>query len=240
MFYKILIIILSISIFIPNLGFAQTQDTTLSQTTTVKRNTGIIAPKRLDVPGQRYSLATGQLYIPDYFKPKKDGGFNLVVFFHGAAWCSEQVFEPAHKNAVLVSITLKSYPEVFQDTTRFQEILDEVNLTLERRHLCYPPSISVYTGLVHIAWLDFGENNNHRGKDEIVKSVFLTTAEHSQLIEKFGEVKAKDKIEALSLYKCSKGKKYADDYATILNWDRKDKEKSTPRKLEGHAGMKTE
>jgi len=88
--------------------------------------------------------------------------------------------------------------------------------------------------------LDIGENNNHRGKDEIVKSVFLTTAEHSQLIEKFGEVKAKDKIEALSLYKCSKGKKYSDDYATILNWDRKDKEKSTPRKLEGHAGMKTE
>jgi hypothetical protein len=84
-----------------------------------------------------------------------------------------------------------------------------------------------------------GGNKNHKGKDEVVKSVFLTTEEYSKLIEEFGEVKAKNKIEALSLYKCSKGKEYVDDYATILSWDRKDKEKNPP-KLTGHAGMKVE
>ncbi|MDI6784243.1 MAG: hypothetical protein QME64_09155 [bacterium] len=65
MLYKILIIILSISIFVPNLFFTQSQDTTVSLTTT-RPSTGIIAPKRLDIPGQRFALSTGQLYIPDY------------------------------------------------------------------------------------------------------------------------------------------------------------------------------
>ena len=142
MLYKILIIFLSISIFIPNLCFAQTQDTTISQITTVKRNTGIIAPKRLDIPGQRFSLVTGQLFIPDYFKGNKNGKYNLVVFFHGAAWCSEQVFYPAHKNAVLLSITLNSYPEAFSDTTQFQQILDEVNLTLETVKIIHKPKLN--------------------------------------------------------------------------------------------------
>lgn len=91
-----------------------------------------------------------------------------------------------------------------------------------------------------------GEKN--RGEDKVVhpngkiefnKSVFLKKEEYQKLIDTFGESKTRDKIEALSLYKLSKGKKYADDYATILNWDRKDKEKNPP-KLTGHAGMKVE
>lgn len=137
-----------ISIFILILGAvfcsAQSRDTTISQTTTaVKRSTGIIAPKRIDVPGQRFSLATGQMFIPDYFKPRKDGKYNLVVFFHGAAWCSEQVFYPAHKNAILVSVSVKSYSETFSDTTRFQQILDEVNLTLETAKIIAHPKLNI-------------------------------------------------------------------------------------------------
>jgi hypothetical protein len=52
------------------------------------------------------------------------------------------------------------------------------------------------------------------------KNVHLTQEEYDKLVESFGEPVAKDKIEALSLYKKSKGKQYKDDYATILVWAR--------------------
>ncbi|MCX7919487.1 MAG: hypothetical protein N3A72_07740 [bacterium] len=137
----ILLVILAIVFEKTGASFAQTTDTTVSRTT-VTRSSGIIAPKRIAVPGERFTLSTGQLFVPDYFKPKKDGRFNLVVFFHGATWCSEQVFYPAKKNAVLVSITVPSYQAVFQDTTRFQQILDEVHLTLQTANIIPHPKLS--------------------------------------------------------------------------------------------------
>jgi len=71
--------------------------------------------------------------------------------------------------------------------------------------------------------------NKNNKKKEFSPSVLLTTEEYDKLIERFGEQKTKDKLESLSLYKQSKGKKYASDYATILNWDRRDeKDKNTP------------
>jgi hypothetical protein len=71
--------------------------------------------------------------------------------------------------------------------------------------------------------------NKDNNKKEFFQSVHLTTIEHDKLIERFGEKKAVDKIEALALYKSSKGKKYASDYSTILNWDRREqKEKEEP------------
>ena len=66
------------------------------------------------------------------------------------------------------------------------------------------------------------------------RNVFLLGQEYDKLIVKFGEVDAKAKIEKLSAYKKSKGVSYKDDYATILNWSRRDKEndgigKANPR-----------
>ncbi len=54
------------------------------------------------------------------------------------------------------------------------------------------------------------------------KNVLLTVDEHQKIGERFGIRTAIEKIEALSTYKKSKGKTYKDDYATILNWARKD------------------
>jgi len=74
-------------------------------------------------------------------------------------------------------------------------------------------------------------SHKHSGnsKREYATDVTLTVEEYDKLIERFGEQKTKDKIETLSLYKRSKGKKYASDYATILNWDRRDeKDKNEP------------
>lgn len=54
-------------------------------------------------------------------------------------------------------------------------------------------------------------------------NILLKEAEYNKLVDQFGEVGTKDRIENLSLYKKSRGKKYASDYATILAWDKKEK-----------------
>lgn len=60
-----------------------------------------------------------------------------------------------------------------------------------------------------------------KSKEIYAEFVTLTIDEYKTLVDKFGEQGAKDKIENLNLYKGSTGKKYASDYLTILNWERK-------------------
>jgi len=57
------------------------------------------------------------------------------------------------------------------------------------------------------------------------KNVLLTDEEYQKLKDKLGN-KIDDFIERLSAYMKSKGTRYKDHYATILNWSRRDKEKS--------------
>lgn len=52
------------------------------------------------------------------------------------------------------------------------------------------------------------------------KNVQLSDEELKKLQEKFGSAGAEERIDALSLYKGSTGKKYLSDYLTILNWER--------------------
>jgi hypothetical protein len=54
------------------------------------------------------------------------------------------------------------------------------------------------------------------------KNVLLSNSEHEKLITKFGELKCNELIEQLSSGIKSKGYKYKDFYATILNWARRD------------------
>lgn len=54
----------------------------------------------------------------------------------------------------------------------------------------------------------YGEFNN----------VFLSKEEYSKLLSRYGEALTKEKIERLSCYMTSKGRKYRNHYATILNW----------------------
>jgi hypothetical protein len=56
--------------------------------------------------------------------------------------------------------------------------------------------------------------------------VTLTRDEYQKLIDKFGEPDAKERIERLSLYKGSKGKKYKSDYMTILQWAKREEPKA--------------
>lgn len=54
------------------------------------------------------------------------------------------------------------------------------------------------------------------------ENVLLTLGEFGKLKNRFGELDAIARIEKLSQYIASKGKRYKDHYATILSWDRKE------------------
>ena len=60
-------------------------------------------------------------------------------------------------------------------------------------------------------------------------NVFLTDDEYEKLKAKFNG-SCSQKIDALSEYMQSRRKKYADHYATILSWARRDTERQDPRK----------
>ena len=57
-------------------------------------------------------------------------------------------------------------------------------------------------------------------------NVSLTKEDHGKLMVRFGDRDAKERIERLSGYLKSTGKRYKDHYATILNWARKDEDQT--------------
>lgn len=71
-------------------------------------------------------------------------------------------------------------------------------------------------------------NDKNDKKNNYAPSVNMKKEQYEKLIEKFGEAGTKDRIENLSLYKQSKGKKYKCDYSTILAWSRKEEKPSVP------------
>ena len=71
------------------------------------------------------------------------------------------------------------------------------------------------------------KGTEQKGMEEKVfgtaQNVTLSDDEYKKLVEAFGGESTLEKIERLSLYKGSTGKKYKSDYLTILNWARSDK-----------------
>lgn len=63
-------------------------------------------------------------------------------------------------------------------------------------------------------------------KNIYAEFVKMTEEEHEKLINEYGEVFTKMMVDRLDDYKASTGKVYKDDYRTILNWIKKDKEKN--------------
>jgi len=64
------------------------------------------------------------------------------------------------------------------------------------------------------------------------KNVHLTDEEMQKLIDQFGKQNTQERIERLSEYIASKGKKYKSHYATILAWARKDGDRSTEQRFD--------
>lgn len=80
--------------------------------------------------------------------------------------------------------------------------------------------------------VNVNENRKRETRNEKRKYadfVYMTDEEFKKLVDKFGESVASDKIEALNLWKGSKGKQTASDYMTILNWDRREKKNEAPK-----------
>lgn len=59
--------------------------------------------------------------------------------------------------------------------------------------------------------------------------VSLLEEEYKKLLENLGQAKTEDLITRLDSYKASTGKTYKSDYATILNWSRKELKESGTR-----------
>jgi hypothetical protein len=68
------------------------------------------------------------------------------------------------------------------------------------------------------------EKKSKTNKNIYAEFVSMTEEQYSKLIQEFGEDGANERIDRLNLYKGSTGKKYKDDYLTILNWERKNKQ----------------
>ena len=91
----------------------------------------ITPPPRRDVPGRRIKLATGELFIPDYFHAEPGEKADLVVWFLGAPWCAQQVFYDAHKNAALLSVDMRALQRGFHDPADWRLVLNEANNALK-------------------------------------------------------------------------------------------------------------
>jgi hypothetical protein len=86
------------------------------------------------------------------------------------------------------------------------------------------------------------ESKGEKSKKEkaaygVFENVFLSDVEVKKLKDKFNGGFDK-KIEALSEYMKSRGKKYSDHYATILAWDRRDGEKGRPLNMSQDLGIR--
>jgi hypothetical protein len=75
------------------------------------------------------------LYVPPWFRPK-DGGYDLVVHFHGLRELQEKNLELVHLNAVVVSVNLgvgtDPYSNAFRDPKAFTKLLDDASAELEK------------------------------------------------------------------------------------------------------------
>lgn len=78
-------------------------------------------------------------------------------------------------------------------------------------------------------------NNEDDSETESKKKVFITEKQYNDLIGKYGKTRIDKVITRLDLYKKSTGKKYEDDYSTLLLWIDSDleKEKSLSNKRVG-------
>ena len=92
----------------------------------------IVPPARRDVPGKRIKLATGDLFVPDFFHASAgDDKADVVVWFLGAPWCAQQVFYDAHKNAVLVALDPRVLQHGFHDPADWRRVIDETANALQ-------------------------------------------------------------------------------------------------------------
>src|SRR5438132_11451893 len=93
----------------------------------------ITPPARRDVPGVHVNLKCGQLFLPDFFHPDEKQPTQLVIWTYGAAWCAEQNFYDARKNAAHLTVSTSSFKDGFRDAAVFQRLVDETNEAIKTK-----------------------------------------------------------------------------------------------------------
>jgi hypothetical protein len=104
----------------------------VAATTTPSSRPGgeIVPPPRRDVPGVRATLPVGELLVPDFVRP--GNSLDLVIWFHGAAWCAEQVFYDARKDAAILVVNARTWQAGFADAKSFDAVIAEVEKSQNR------------------------------------------------------------------------------------------------------------
>jgi len=170
--------------------------------------------KSIVAPRRNYSAKKVEKYLVELEK------FGLIDRYtiNGNAYISVKNFEKhqigLQKDKEAQSQIPPFTPELIQSKDRVTLIQEKRSLREENKEIYKEKSL----------------NKNNYGE---FKNILLTEDELKKLNNRLGVAKTDDLVERLSAYKKSKGKVYKDDYATILNWSRRDasNNKPNPRSL---------
>jgi hypothetical protein len=84
-------------------------------------------------PGERFTLTDGELFVPTGFQVG-EGGYDLTLHLHGAAWAAERNLVQARQPGVLVTVVLPGLSDVytrkFREPGVFTRILEETRSRL--------------------------------------------------------------------------------------------------------------
>jgi hypothetical protein len=95
----------------------------------------IVPPPKREVPGKKIQTVWGELYVPEFYDGTESKSGGIVVWFLGAAWCAEQNFYDAKKNAVLLCVNAEQMKRGFDDPSRFRSLLRDVQAKLADEHV---------------------------------------------------------------------------------------------------------
>src|SRR3954471_13229339 len=112
--------------------------------TTQPRGGSVIPPDKRDVPGVKFAIVEGEVYVPDFYKPGDP--IDVVVWFLGAPWVVEQEFYDAHKNAVLFIASPQTLQNNFPGPRHFDYLLGNIQLDLKKKDVCDKPIGKVCLG----------------------------------------------------------------------------------------------
>jgi hypothetical protein len=116
--------------------------------TTQPRGGSVIPPDKREVPGLKFAIAEGEIYVPTFYKPGKN--IDVVVWFLGAPWVVEQEFYDAHKNAVLFVASPQTLQNNFPGPQYFRNLLGNVELGLQKKGVI-PEKTNVPFGKICLA-----------------------------------------------------------------------------------------
>lgn len=227
---KLLYMYLFTSPYTNNLGVVETTMRRMSYETGIDQKT--IGNLLADMETNGKIIRDGNyIWLPRFIRHQCSTSPKLIQSLKGILF---ELSSAKIRNAICAR-----YPDVFDFTEEEKQRLDTVSEQENTENIPY----AYGTDTVSIPCRELKEIkknlkekeiNNARTRDDArperqkygqFQNVLLTENEHARLVAQFGEEKTASMIERLDGYIASKGVKYKSHYATMLNWERMDKEK---------------